>query len=117
LEKLIFIVDDEPSIQKLLTHWVKNQWKYNIEVFDKGHDMIDNLSKRPDLILLDIMLPDCNGVDLIPKIKAYDENLPIIMLSAQGNVEVAVESLRQGAYDYFVNLLTVINLSLQSKTR
>lgn len=101
MEKLIFIVDDEPSIQKLLTHWVKNQWKYNIEVFDKGHDMIDNLSKRPDLILLDIMLPDCNGVDLIPKIKAYDENLPIIMLSAQGNVEVAVESLRQGAYDYF----------------
>ncbi|VAX20139.1 Two-component system response regulator protein [hydrothermal vent metagenome] len=101
MEKLIFIVDDEPSIQKLLTHWVKNQWKYNIEVFGKGFDMIDNLSKKPDLILLDIMLPDCNGVDLIPKIKSYDENLPIIMLSAQGNVEVAVNSLRQGAYDYF----------------
>lgn len=101
MEKLIFIVDDEPSIQKLLTHWVKNQWKYNIEVFDKGYDMLDNLSKKPDLILLDIMLPDCNGVDLIHKIKSYDENLPIIMLSAQGNVEVAVNSLRQGAYDYF----------------
>lgn len=101
MEKLIFIVDDEPSIQKLLTHWVRNQWKYNIEVFDKGYDMLDNLSKKPDLILLDIMLPDCNGVDLIPKIKAYDENLPIIMLSAQGNVEVAVDSLRKGAYDYF----------------
>ncbi len=101
MEKLIFIVDDEPSIQKLLTHWVKNQWKHNVEVFDKGYDMLDNLSKNPDLILLDIMLPDCNGVDLIPKIKAYDENLPIIMLSAQGNVEVAVDSLRKGAYDYF----------------
>ncbi len=101
MEKLIFIVDDEPSIQKLLTHWVRNQWKYNIEVFDKGYDMLDNLSKKPDLILLDIMLPDCNGVELIPKIKSYDENLPIIMLSAQGNVEVAVNSLRQGAYDYF----------------
>ncbi len=101
MEKLIFIVDDEPSIQKLLTHWVKNQWKYKIQVFDKGYDMIDSLSKKPDLVLLDIMLPDCNGVDLISTIKAYDENLPVIMLSAQGSIEVAVEALRKGAFDYF----------------
>ena len=101
MEKLIFIVDDEPSIQKLLTHWVKNQWKYNIEIFDKGYDMLDNLSKNPDLILLDIMLPDCNGVELLPKIKEYDANLPVIMLSAQGSIEVAMEAIRSGAFDYF----------------
>lgn len=101
MEKLIFIVDDEPSIQKLLTHWVKNQWKYNVEIFDKGQDMLDNLSQKPDLILLDIMLPDSNGVDLLPQIKEFDPNLPVIMLSAQGSIEVAMDSIRMGAFDYF----------------
>ncbi|MEN8191581.1 MAG: sigma-54 dependent transcriptional regulator [Bacteroidota bacterium] len=101
MEKLIFIIDDEPSIQKLLTHWVKNQWKYNVEIFDNGQDMLDNLSKNPDLILLDIMLPDSNGVDLLPEIKEYDSNLPVIMLSAQGSIEVAMDAIRKGAFDYF----------------
>jgi len=101
LEKLIFIVDDEPSILKLLTHWVKNLWKYKVEMFENGMDMMSNLSKDPDLILLDIMLPDCNGVDLLPKIKAVKPNLPVIMLSAQGSIEVALSALRNGAFDYF----------------
>ncbi len=101
MEKLVFIVDDEPSIQKLLTHWVKNQWKYKVEIFDKGHDMLENLSQKPDLILLDIMLPDSNGVELLPKIKEHDPNLPVIMLSAQGSIEVAMDAIRMGAFDYF----------------
>lgn len=100
-EKLIFIVDDEPSILKLLSHWVKNQWGYKIEAFDKGKDAINNLDKNPDLILLDIMLPDINGNDVLRKIKELNYNLPVIMLSAQGSVEVALESIRLGAFDYF----------------
>ncbi len=101
INKLIFIVDDEPSIRKLLTHWVKNQWGYEVTTFENGLDMMKELDQNPALILLDIMLPDSNGVELIPKIKSYNPNLPIIMLSAQGSIEVALESLRQGAFDYF----------------
>jgi DNA-binding NtrC family response regulator len=101
LGKLIFIVDDEPSIRKLLTHWVKNQWGYEVETFENGFDMLNKLDQNPALILLDIMLPDSNGIELIPEIKNYDPNLPIIMLSAQGSIEVALESIRRGAFDYF----------------
>jgi len=101
LEKLIFIVDDEPSIRKLLTHWVRNQWGYEVVVFDKGLEMIKELEQNPSLILLDIMLPDSNGVELISRIKKYNPNIPIIMLSAQGSIEVALESIRKGAFDYF----------------
>lgn len=101
MEKLVFIVDDEPSIRKLLTHWVKNQWGYEIATFENGLDMLKELEQNPALVLLDIMLPDSNGVELIPRIKSYNPNLPIIMLSAQGSIEVAVESLRRGAFDYF----------------
>ncbi len=101
LGKLIFIVDDEPSIRKLLTHWVKNQWGYEVVTFEKGLDMMKELDQNPALILLDIMLPDSNGVELLSEIKSYNPNLPVIMLSAQGSIEVALESLRLGAFDYF----------------
>ncbi len=101
MEKLIFIIDDEESILKMLTHWVKNQWEYNIKTFTKGEDALNALNENPDLILLDIMLPDINGNEVLGKIKQRDQNLPVIMLSAQGSVEVALESIRLGAFDYF----------------
>jgi len=101
LGNLVFIVDDEVSISKLLGYWIKDQWKYQVETFASGRDVLSNLSMKPDIVLLDIMLPDMNGVDVLRTIKQQDENLPVIMLSAQGSIEVAVESLRSGAYDYF----------------
>ena len=101
MEKLIYIVDDEDSILKMLTHWVKNQWGYKIKTFMNGNDMLDVISEKPDLILLDIMLPDINGIEILKNIKELDDNLPVIMLSAQGSVEVALESIRLGAFDYF----------------
>lgn len=101
MEKLVFIVDDEESILKMLSHWVKNQWNYKIKTFTNATDMLESLSDEPDLLLLDIMLPDINGNDVLRKIKQTHENLPVIMLSAQGSIEVVLESIRLGAYDYF----------------
>ncbi|MCF8243049.1 MAG: sigma-54 dependent transcriptional regulator [Melioribacteraceae bacterium] len=101
MDKLIFIVDDEPSILKLLTHWVRNQWHYTVKTFENGQECLDSLDDHPDLILLDIMLPDIHGNEVLKRIKQYNENLPVIMLSAQGSIEVALDSIRQGAFDYF----------------
>lgn len=101
MDKLVFIVDDEPAISKLLSYWVKDKWKYDVEVFPSGEDVLKRLIAKPDLILLDIMLPGLDGLETLRRIKHFDENLPVIILSAQGSIEVAVESLRYGAYDYF----------------
>ncbi|MBA4406735.1 sigma-54-dependent Fis family transcriptional regulator [bacterium] len=101
MEKLIFIIDDEDSILKMLSHWVKNQWNYNCKTFINGADAINSLSDNPDLILLDIMLPDINGNEVLSRIKSRNSQVPVIMLSAQGSVEVALESIRLGAFDYF----------------
>ncbi len=99
--KLIFIVDDEQAISKLLTYWVKDKWKYDTEVFANGEDVLRRLTAKPDLILLDIMLPGVDGIEVLKRVKQFDENIPVIMLSAQGSIEVAVDALRLGAFDYF----------------
>ncbi len=107
MSNLIYIVDDEPSIQRLLVHWVKNQWKYDVEVFGNGKDFLKAFNKNePDLVILDIMLPDINGIDLLKEILSKKEALPVIMISAQGSVEVALNSLKLGAYDYFTKPVT-----------
>ncbi len=102
MSDLIYIVDDEPSIQRLLIHWLKNQWGYETKGFAKGKDFLEEFSKvEPELVLLDIMLPDINGVEILKEIKKINKDLPVIMISAQGSVEVALESIKLGAYDYF----------------
>jgi len=115
LEKLIFIVDDEQAISKLLTYWVRDKWKYNAESFATGEDVLKNLHKRPDVVLLDIMLPGLDGIETLKRIKAFDEHLPVIMLSAQGSIEVAVDSLKFGAYDYFTKPIDQQKLELAIK--
>lgn len=101
MEKTIFIIDDEESILKMLSHWCKNQWGYNVKTFINGSEFLSSLSEEPDLILLDIMLPDIHGNEILSQIKQRNPQLPVIMLSAQGSVEVALESIRLGAFDYF----------------
>ena len=101
MAKLVFIVDDELAIAKLLSYWVKDKWKYDIEVFHSGEEAVKMLHLKPDMILLDIMMPGMNGVETLKKIKQVDANIPVIMLSAQGSVEVALDAIREGAYDYF----------------
>jgi DNA-binding NtrC family response regulator len=108
-------VDDEQAISKLLTYWVRDKWKYNVESFTTGEDALKNLHKRPDVVLLDIMLPGLDGVETLKRIKSFDENLPVIMLSAQGSIEVAVDTLKFGAYDYFIKPIDNQKLELAIK--
>ena len=115
MSKLIFIVDDEQAISKLLSFWVKDKWGYDVEVFANSEAMLKNMSANPDIILLDIMLPGLDGIETLQRIKQIDENLPVIMLSAQGSIEVAVDSLRDGAYDYFPKPIDQQRLELAVK--
>jgi two-component system response regulator AtoC len=115
LSKVIFIVDDEQSISKLLTFWVKDKWGYDVEVFSNSESMLKKLNVRPDLVLLDIMLPGLDGIETLRRLKQYDESLPVIMLSAQGRIDVAVDALKYGAYDYFSKPIDQQKLELAIK--
>jgi len=100
-KSLIFIVDDEETIRRLLQHWVTTRWGYEARTFTTGEDCLEALQEDPDLILMDIMMPGMGGIDAFKEIKKRDPGIPVIMLSAQGDLKVAVESLKLGASDYF----------------
>jgi two-component system response regulator AtoC len=90
----IYIVDDEETISKLLEMWVGQRWGYTTEIFSDGKSFLDRFIELPDLVLLDLMLPDINGVELLKEIKQRSPELPVIVLSAQGSVEVALQTHR-----------------------
>ena len=115
MSKLVFIVDDEQSIAKLLSFWVKDKWGYEVELFANSESMLKKLSSKPDLVLLDIMLPGLDGIETLKRLKQMDENLPVIMLSAQGRIDVAVDSIKYGAYDYFSKPIDQQKLELSLK--
>ncbi len=100
-ERLIYIVDDEDTISKLLEHWVTKKWGYEARTFVTGEECLENLNTIPDAIILDIMLPGIGGVETLKKIKSQYPDIPVIMLSAQGKVDVAIETIKLGATDYF----------------
>ena len=100
-QPLIYIVDDEPAVAQVVSHWVTNRWGYTGKVFTTGKQALDEMGELPDLVLLDIMLPEIDGIEVLKQIKAQYPEMPVIMLSAQAQVDTAVETLRIGASDYF----------------
>lgn len=98
--KLIHIVDDERTVVKLLELWMQ-RWSYDSNVFPDGETFLEHLEDGPSLVLLDLMLPGIDGVETLKRIKERKPDLPVIILSAQARIEVALETLKLGASDYF----------------
>jgi two-component system response regulator AtoC len=114
-ERLIYIVDDEETIARLLEHWVTKKWGYQSRAFTSGEACLENLNAVPDVVLLDIMLPGIGGVDTLKEIKQRYPELPVIMLSAQGKIDVAIETLKLGATDYFSKPVDFAKLEVSVK--
>lgn len=100
-DRLIHIVDDEESIRRLLEYWVGTKWGYRVSLFSTGEECLKGMDDDPDLVILDIQLPGIDGVATLEEIRTRRPRLPVFMLSAQGNIDVAVQALKLGATDYF----------------
>ena len=98
----IFIVEDDEMYGRLLEFNLTLNPDYEVHRFLNGKDLIENLYLNPDVISLDYSLPDMNGLDVIDKIKKYNSEIPIIMVSGQEDVSTAVDLLKRGIYDYIV---------------
>ncbi len=96
----VFIVDDERQNLALLKMWLEKLWKLPVREFQSPQECLENMHIQPCLVILDIMMPEIDGLTVLKFIKADYPHIPVIMLSAQGSIQVAIDSLRFGAYDY-----------------
>ncbi|MET0469391.1 MAG: response regulator transcription factor [Xanthobacteraceae bacterium] len=95
----VLVVDDEPPIRKLLRMGLSTQG-YEILEASNGKASLDLLSQNPDLVILDLGLPDMQGLELLRMIRARNEAVPIVVLSSRGDEVGKVQALDLGADDY-----------------
>jgi two-component system KDP operon response regulator KdpE len=95
----VLIVDDEPPIRKLVRMGLSTQGYRVIEAPD-GRTALDLLREKPDLIILDLGLPDMQGLELLRTIRARNETVPIVVLSSRDDEVAKVQALDLGADDY-----------------
>ncbi|WP_423127689.1 sigma-54-dependent transcriptional regulator [Gaoshiqia sp. Z1-71] len=98
----IFVVEDDEWYNRLLVHNLSLIPDYEIHSFSTGKDCIDHLVADPDVVTLDYRLPDMKGLEVLKQIKEINEDIQVILISEQDDIDVVVELLKHGAYDYIV---------------
>jgi two-component system OmpR family response regulator len=103
----VFLVDDDSVFLKLMEIEFLQTHEYEIETYPTGELCIKNLDHRPDVIILDYLLDGIdkkamNGIQTLDKIKEYDPTFPVVMLSSQDKIEVAIDCMHHKAFDYVV---------------
>ena len=103
----LFLVDDDALFLKLLEIEFLENADFVIETFPTGELCVENLSHYPDVIVLDYYLDGIdrtamNGIETLDKIKSYNSDIPVIMLSSQDKIDVAVNCMHHRAHDYVV---------------
>jgi DNA-binding NtrC family response regulator len=103
----IFLVDDDALFLKSLEIEFIQHADFIIETYATGELCIANLANNPDVIILDYYLDGIdhkamNGIDTLDKIKAYNNNIPVVMLSCQDSIEIAIDCMHHFAFDYVV---------------
>jgi DNA-binding NtrC family response regulator len=109
----IFLVDDDAVFLKSLEIDFLQHGDFAIETFATGERCLKNLSHNPDVIILDYLLDGIdksamNGIKVLDKIKAYNPEIPVVILSQQDKIEVAVNCMHHKAFDYVVKSETAI---------
>jgi DNA-binding NtrC family response regulator len=96
----ILIIDDEAEIRESLQTLLEFEG-YDVEVAANGQQGLSKLGERPfDLVLLDLALPDRNGIEILPEIRSLDSQISVIMITAYGTVEDAVRAMQHGAVNF-----------------
>ncbi len=109
---LIAVVEDDASIRKLILYALKNNG-YETAGFECGADFFESISERvPDLVLLDIMLPDMDGVEILRRLRkgGATQHIPVMMITAMGTEYDKVNALDTGADDYMTKPFGVMEM-------
>ena len=123
----LFLVDDDKLLLKSMEIEFQQLENFKVRTFATGELCIEHLSDTPDVIILDYHLDGIdskamNGIDTLNKIKSINPDIPVVMLSSQDKIEIAINCMHSKAYDYivksetaFVRLQQVITAILNKK--
>jgi DNA-binding NtrC family response regulator len=103
----LFLVDDDALFLRSLEIEFLQHGDFSIETFATGELCLAGLPNSPDVVILDYLLDSIdknamNGIDTLDKIKAFDPDIPVVILSAQDKIDVAINCMHHKAYDYVV---------------
>lgn len=98
--KEILLIDDEPGIRLTFSRILEKEG-YRVETAANFAEAKESLSTScPDVVISDIILPGASGIEILKMIKEHSPDIPVIMITGEPNIDTAIESVRQGAYDY-----------------
>jgi len=100
MSSLILIIEDERLLSKQLQKALSQEGYFVITSFEGAEGLQIAKRENPDLVILDLKLPDRDGLQVLKDLSGFDQMPPTIMMTAHGSVEVAVSAIRDGAYDF-----------------
>jgi len=99
-EKLL-VVDDEPDMLRLLSMIIKEKTPYEVATTNNPLEALELVKNGEfDLVIADLKMPGLDGIELLESLKRFDEDIPVIIITAYGTVEAAVETINKGAFDF-----------------
>jgi len=110
----VYLVEDDKSLNSILTSYLKNEG-WNVKSFHNGLAAVEVIDEKPDIWVLDIMLPDIDGFELIDKIKANDPEIPVIFISARDEDLDRITGLEKGSDDYIAKPFSPRELVIRIK--
>lgn len=111
----ILIVDDEKNIRRSVEMILQNE-DYSISLAENGKEAVNVVrDKKMDLVFLDLLMPDMNGIEVLKQVKEYDPEIVVVMMSGHGTIENAVEAVKLGAYDFIEKPLTKEKVLITAK--
>ena len=114
MNELLYIIEDDEGVQEVYESAFEDF--YNLKIFSNGKDFFEAFNlEKPDLIIVDIMLPDMDGYKIISDIRQRDERIPIIVVSAKTDELSFVKGLNKGADDYMAKPFSVMELLARVK--
>jgi DNA-binding NtrC family response regulator len=101
-ELTVFIVDDDPFCLRLYQKHLEEIGFTSIYSFKDGQDCINNLTEDPAIILLDYNMNNMTGLEVLKKIKRFNPDIFTVLVSAQEDMQIAINALKYGAFDYII---------------
>ena len=98
----VYIVEDDVWYGSMLEHYLSLNPEYEVKRFESPGEFFASLHETPDVVTLDYSLPDCDGAEVLKKIKEHNPDIRVIIISGQEDVATAINLLKNGAFDYIV---------------